>query len=210
MKKLNFTLIMLVFFNLTSVAQEMKTGFKFGLNVANLHEEGVDTKNKMGFHAGVFIEAFIGAKISIQPELLYSTQGSKEEGVLPFPYSIPVKTTIKMGYINLPIMFKYYPTENFSLTAGPQVGFLTNAKLDVESKYIKDVSIDNSKFYSALNKFDYGINFGLEYTHSGVFIAARYNLGLADIQGSTVTYSNTYSDTKSYNRVFQLSTGYKF
>lgn len=200
-----FTLLALGLSNQNAIAQEIKTGFKIGLNASNLHEEAAETKNKYSFHAGMFIEAFINEKFAIQPELLYSSQGSKEEGKMPFPFSgIPAKATLTLNYINLPIMFKYYPITELSITAGPQIGFLVNSKLDIESKYLSNIEVDQSLIKSELSKFDYGINFGLEYNYSGVFFSARYNLGLADIQ------RQNNSSSKAYNRVFQLSTGYKF
>ena len=53
---------------------------------------------------------------------------------------------------------------------------------------------------------DFGIDFGLAYKlDSGIFLAARYNLGLSnisDVEGA--------DDFKNQNRVIQLSAGYFF
>lgn len=197
MKRISFTLIAFSLFYYNLNAQEIKIGFKAGLNISNLKESGTNTTTKTGFHGGLFLENFINEKFAIQPEILYSSQGAKEEGKLPF-LNQNVNATLSLDYINVPVMLKYYPIKNFSIEAGPQIGFLLSSKLDITSKYNSNITIDNSDLHALFNKFDYGLNFGLEYSSSGLFFSARYQHGLADIYNST------------QNRVFQISTGYKF
>ncbi len=211
MKKITLTIILLTtgLIQQSAFAQDMKSGFKLGLNVANIKEDGTDTKSKVGFHGGVFIEAFLNDKISIQPELLYSSQGTKEDVPKNMGFHFSGTGVLKLDYIQIPVMFKYYPIKNLSITAGPQIGFLVQSKLklDTSTYFQSQVIIDNDKLNDLLNKLDYGLNFGLEVNTHGLFFGARYNLGLTDIykDGALKT-----SDAKAYNSVFQLSTGYKF
>jgi len=54
-----------------------------------------------------------------------------------------------------------------------------------------------------MNSLDYGVNFGVGYTMDfGLFIDARYNLGLANIVDS--------DDITNKNNVINISVGYYF
>ena len=113
-------------------AQEAKFGVKGGLNIANLNFSGdgaPSTSSLVGFHIGGFTEIKVSDKFFIQPEVMYSTQGAKfkmsEDGL--------TLNSFKLGYINLPVMAKYYVAEKFNLELGPQIGFLTSAKANASA-----------------------------------------------------------------------------
>lgn len=61
------------------LAQSTKrVGIKGGLNVSNLFIDNVTDENaRLGFHVGLFGQIFSSDVFAIQPELLYSTKGSK-------------------------------------------------------------------------------------------------------------------------------------
>ncbi len=104
-------------------AQEVKFGAKAALNVASLTGDVVDDASSLiGFQVGGFAEIKLSDKFAIQPELLYSTQGANSDDF----------GNLELGYINIPVMAKYYVVESFSLEAGPQIGFLVSAKDDGE------------------------------------------------------------------------------
>lgn len=141
---------------LTSVnAQEIKFGIKGGLNLSQI--KGVSSSGSdriTDYNFGFLAEIPISEKISFQPELLYSGQGS----------------STKLNYVNIPLMGKYYVAKGFSLEAGPQVGYLLSAKNN------------GTNVKSSFHKFDFGVNFGLGYKFkNGLHFGARYNLGLSDI-----------------------------
>ena len=100
-------------------AQEVNFGIKAGLNLAGLNgsEDLDDYDLRTSFHVGAVAEIGISEKFSFQPELLYSSQGAKAE-------ESGFKATIKLDYLNLPLIAKYYVAEGFSVEAGPQIGFL--------------------------------------------------------------------------------------
>jgi hypothetical protein len=100
-------------------------------------------------------------------------------------------------------MAKYYATEKFSLEAGPQIGFLTSAKVNGTSGGTT-VDVDAKRFF---NSTDFGINFGAGYDFTKKISAGiRYNLGLSNI-GSNEFVSD---GDKITNSVFSISVGYKF
>lgn len=181
-----------LFFGVLSVAhsqnQRQKTtgGIKGGYNLAAVSFDGdAETDQRHGFHLGVYGESFVSQNISIQPELLYSQQGYelKDSGGT---------LTQKIDYINLPVMLKLYPTSNFFLEAGPQIG------LSIYEKHEYDGFISSSEKYAPSN-FDWGLNFGAGLkTNSSVNFGVRYHLGLGDL----------YDSSKAFNRVWQFYVGF--
>lgn len=174
--------------------QEVKFGPKAGVNFSNL--SGLDnTDMKVGFHVGAVAEIKFNDKFSVQPELVYSSQGTKWSSDLPLVGK--VETKINQDYINVPIMAKYYIVDGFSVEAGPQVGFLVKSEIKAGDE--KQDSKD------AFKSVDFGLNFGLAYDlPMGAFVNARYNLGLADIR------ENTDGGDAIKNSVIQVGVGYKF
>lgn len=179
-----------VFFVLTlfSVnAQQIKLGVKAGVNFATItgDTEGVDSRTS--FHAGAVAEFSLVEKLFLQPELLYSSQGAK---------SGSPTDELKLDYLNIPVLAKYFVAEGFSIEVGPQIGFILSAKeeYDGTSEDVKD----------SLKSTDFGLNFGIAYEmKTGLNFDARYYLGLSNI--SDVGGSGNFK-----NGVFQISIGYFF
>jgi hypothetical protein len=181
MKKVLFAAVAVLGFTFAN-AQETKFGAKAGFNMSNL--AGADNASTLiGIHLGGFAEFKLSDKFAVQPELLFSMQGAGFDG-----------GDTKLNYINIPVMAKYFVTENISIEAGPQIGFLMSAKAD---------GTDVKEGY---NSTDFGINLGGSYyLNDNMFLTARYGFGLSDVE------KDLPSDEKgSKNSVFQLSFGYKF
>ncbi len=120
MKRILFVMVVMAILGTTNVnAQDFKFGAKAGINLANLRGNGETTNSRTSIHFGLVAEYKLNEQFAIQPELLYSGQGAKERGTL---MGTDIKVTLKFDYLNLPVMFKYYVTEGFSLQAGPQLG----------------------------------------------------------------------------------------
>ena len=187
--------------------QEVKFGPKAGVNFSNISGQD-NAEMKTGFHVGAVAEIKFNEKFSIQPEVLYSAQGAKYEYFV--GNNKLADATQSLDYINIPIMAKYYIVDGFSVEAGPQVGFLTKA----ESKF--ENAVTGSSLTSGDNKdnfksVDFGVNFGLAYDlPSGLFINARYNLGLSKIAEDVTVGNTTVSAPDHKNSVIQVGLGYKF
>lgn len=201
-------------------AQEIRFGAKAGVNFASVGgDETDDVDGKTGFHIGGLVEIMITDEFGVQPELLYSAQGSKSEftedlggGFFDIMGKYTQKT--KLDYINIPIMAKYYVTEGLAIEAGPQIGFLVSANSESEveiSGADADIfegdtdsgDVDISDFTSGV---DFGVGVGASYRlDMGVFFGARYNLGLSNINDFAGS-----DDFKNQNNVIQLSVGYLF
>ena len=192
MKKTFITLALLCGILFSVNAQENSSskstgGIKGGYNLASVSFDGNgETDQRNGFHLGVYGESFISNNFSIQPELMYSQQGyeiTNSNGTF----------TQKLDYINLPIMLKAYPSKNFFLEAGPQIG------LAISHKEAYDGFITASREYDP-QKFDWGMNFGAGFkTDAGISLGVRYHLGLGDLYDT---------NDKAFNRVLQFSLGF--
>ena len=91
---------------------------KAGLTVSEI--TGDDTRAKAGFTAGVEAQYQMKSWFGLAAGVQYAQQGSKVKGVDP---------KISLGYINVPIMAKFYPVKGLALGAGIQPGFMTSAKI---------------------------------------------------------------------------------
>lgn len=190
MKKIILSAIAVMAFGFAN-AQDVKFGVKAGVNFANLGGDTEDTKALVGFQVGGFAEIKLTEKFAIQPELLYSTQGAKNEDSFG---GETYKYDSKFDYLNVPVMAKYFVTKGLSVEAGPQIGFLLSAKEDGEDAkdYVKSI--------------DFGANFGVGYDFTeNISAGIRYNLGLSNINDS-----DSSDDYKVNNNVFSLTVGYKF
>ena len=188
-------------------AQNIKYGSKIGVNIANISGDETDDLNtRTSLHTGAVAEIVISDEFSFQPELLYSAQGAKSDysetiDEVTFRY-----TTVKLEYINVPLLAKYYVAEGLSLEAGPQVGFLITADREFEKTDNGETETGEEDILDEIKGIDFGLNFGLGYKlDSGIFIAARYNLGLANINDFEGT-----DQLKNQNQVVQVSVGYFF
>jgi long-subunit fatty acid transport protein len=205
MKKIILSSLLVLAFGFT-YAQKAEFGIKGGLNVANQNYSGDGAPSPssiIGFHIGGFVDVKISDKFSIQPELLYSTQGSKFNLDVPYDgQDYSTENTFKLAYINIPVMFKYYAAAKFSLEAGPQIGFLVDSKLKT-NVIGQSVSQDAKDIFESI---DFGLNLGAGYDFTKkLSVGIRYNLGLTNVMK---TESGDNSEVK--NSVFSLSVGYKF
>lgn len=168
MKKLAFLALFGVLFTHAS-AQEVQFGAKGGLNVAKVTNTIFgDERTRASGYLGGFARIGVNESWSIQPELLYSSQG--------FKYNVPIlgEYKVRLNYINLPVMVQYHLIPEFYLEAGPQLGFMVAAK-NKHGKTTVDIKDDTKGV-------DFGLGFGLGYDFDfGLGIGARYNFGLTDV-----------------------------
>jgi hypothetical protein len=177
---------------------QLAIGIKAGPNFATIDTKaspGENYKNRAGFHGGAFV-LIKAAKIGIQPEVIFSQQGSKVE--------INSKNfESNFSYINIPIILKLYTVAGINIQAGPQFGFVTNAEAPIEEQVgvyrVQDVK-------DRMKKSDFTLALGLGWDLPfGLTLDARYNLGLSKIYDEAPPQQTG----SAKNQVFQLSVGYK-
>lgn len=188
MKKLVVLAVLTVMSLVTIYAQDIKIGAKVGLNLSTLQPELTDSRTS--FHLGGMAEISLTDVFSIQPELLYSAQGAKDQN------DSDNNEIFKVDYITLPILAKYYVFDALSIEGGPQLGILLSSEQEDngETDDLKDItkSIDIGLAIGVGYKLENGLNFG-----------ARYYFG-SDV-------NDIDEDQEEFkNRVFQISVGYFF
>lgn len=197
MKKICLLFVILCI-GFTANAQKISFGFKGGLNSSWVTGDSSDgVSPRIGVHLGVMSEFSLSEKFSIQPELIYSQQGAQQDVAFTLDGFTLQEEELKArhNYLNLPILAKYYITENFSIEAGPQIGFLLSAEQEGSG-----VEVDAKE---ALKSIDFAASLGVSYKlNNGLNFSARYNAGLSDVNDvEGVTDEN-------FNGVLQLSIGY--
>ena len=170
--------ILIVLFGINTVtAQTFKFGLKAGANFANLEGNNVAGSTYTSFHFGALIEVKLLENLSLQPELVYSSQGTKIDET--------AFDDINYNYITVPVLAKFYLTKNkLSFEAGPQFSFLVNE--NVEAQFEGET-------------FDFAVAGGLGYNITEHFlIQARYVAGLteasknAEVKNRTIQLSLGY------------------
>ena len=162
MKKLTILSLMLLASTI-SFSQSFSFGPKAGVNISNYTGGNIDSKALVGYHIGGMLNYGFGKVFSIQPEVLFSTQGAKvtNDGV---------KNDFKISYITVPVMLKLKANNGFYFEAGPQVGFRTSSD-------IPDQTINN--FAKGLD-LSVGAGIGFQ-SKIGLGIGARYIAGLSKV-----------------------------
>lgn len=176
----------LAFCSVGIVQAQFTPGIKGGLNVSDVSNFNGD--NRLSGHVGLFLHHTINSRWCIQPEILYSGQGQKfntGEG----------ERTLALSYIQVPVMVQFFPVKQLYFEAGPQVSFLTSAKVKGGNN---DVEVDDS-----YRKTDLGINLGVGIAAtSQLGFYGRYNAGLSDIsKNNNVTNMNRGGQLGMYVRL---------
>ncbi|KAF2336969.1 porin family protein [Flavobacterium daemonense] len=197
----------------TAQTEKVKLGVKAGLNISNLtfDENAVNSSSRTGFAAGLMAEIPLAKNFAIQPELLYSQQGMK------FSYSDPdvtnsdYKSTVKLNYLNIPVMLKYYVAKGFSLQAGPQIGILLKANNEYQDNFLGYENRETLNLSDYSTGIDTAVNFGLGYQFQNKFYAdARYTISYSNVFKDAISSGNYVINSDMKNRVFQVTLGYFF
>lgn len=197
MQKLKLFIIVPAFLLLSigAFAQaQLAIGIKGGPNFANLNVSDANAtyNSRSGWHAGAFALIKL-SKIGIQPEILFSQQGSK----IKFNSQ---NLKANYSYLNIPIIVKLYTVAGINLQVGPQFGFLTKAESDYNP--VTNTPTNKQDFKDAYKKSDVGLALGAGWDLPfGLTVDARYNLGLSKVDDEAA------NSTK--NQVWQISLGYK-
>lgn len=185
MRKITLTILMLLLVATVSFAQQapVQFGFKGGVNLSTLKNNGTTADHRTSLHAGALAHIHLGRYFALQPEVMYSAQGAE--------YSNNRRD--KLNYINVPVLAQWM-MGGWRLQTGPQIGFLTSAKSENNNQ--------ETNFRNTLKSTDLAWSVGTGYlTRSGVGIDARYNIGLRDI---------SKNNSNLRNRGWQVGLFYQF
>ena len=177
-----------------SACAQVQFGAKVGVDAT--HFWGKDTEHgmKIGYQFGALMEYKFNPHFAIAPEVVFASQGGKFK--IYEAENKKADNTFTTNYINVPVMFKWYATPNFSIDLGPQVGFNVYSKYkvgDLDAEDIKDMT----------KSVDFGVGLGGTYNLTdNALIQARYTMGLTD------AFKGELNEAKNGN--IQLAFGMKF
>jgi hypothetical protein len=182
-------LVAVVVFAMSNAAQAqlVKFGIKGGVNYANQNGSSItvnstnyDTSAITSYHAGLIAELKLTDGFSIQPELLYSTQGATYKNAVD-------EFKNELGYLSIPVMARFHFNKTVSLDLGPQTSFLLSER--------KNVNFNDSE------SFEFGVAGGLTLNVTKhIFLQGRYLLGLTEAS----------KEAKVKNSALQVSAGFTF
>lgn len=164
---------------LNTHAQEMNYGIKGGLNLSN--DVFLFNRYYPAFYSGGFAELKFNKHLAFQADLLFAKSGtySKFQGndVLYF-------TRKTQGYLNIPIMVKYYVTPKLYVEIGPEAGILLYANEETENYKTST----KERFRKTCLNAGTGIGYKLPF---GLGVNARYMFGVSNkSEGNTLYTSN--------------------
>jgi hypothetical protein len=211
MKKIKLAIIasMMALMALPAFSQESNVtrfGVKGGVNFSNFRIDDVEDNNlKAGLNLGLFMKLPISDVVAIQPELLYSSKGSK----LKYDNIIQGKGEYRfnMNYLELPVMGVFHIGDVFNVQVGPYISYLTSANIknmdeDLTIQGVTDLKEDN------FNRLDYGVAAGVGLDFNGFVVGARYNYGLKEVGKSGNLSGVLLNDSK--NSVATIYIGFGF
>jgi hypothetical protein len=188
-------LIAVVMFSTPAWAQ-VGGGIKVGVNLATLpgfNDANSSTSQRTGLVAGAFVTFGLVPMIAIQPEVLFSMQGTK----LHFGTSgVSTDATAKLDYIQVPVLLRIGNSSKAGASlygiVGPTFGRLLSGKQN------------GADIKSQLNSTDMGLVVGAGVSLSRFLAEARYTYGLKDL--------NKVKDPSgsNHNRVISVLVGLVF
>ena len=202
MKKILFvatTLLLSVCANAQNAVGELSFQPKVGINAATMTNDD-DAKTRIGLVAGAELEYQASPLLSFSAGALYSQQGAdaNDQGM---------KGTIKMDYVNIPILVNFHVADGLAFKLGIQPGFLINDKVKVSANGVSaEVGLKDAYraagFEADISSLVFAIPLGISYEFNHVVLDARYNL--------SVTKAISAHGESTKHSVFQITLGYKF
>lgn len=159
----------LLSYSAVSAQGETRFGLTGGLLNTNVDFDftlgNFSAQNNTGYYIGALVDIAATETLHIQPELTYGSAGN-------------------LGFVFLPVMAKYYVTDNFNIQAGPQLSFSTTLN-DIKGKVRSAVEIIDSDYNGSIEGVlkntgvDFGFGAGYEITDNFA-IQGRYSLELSN------------------------------
>lgn len=236
MKKL-FTLVLVISFAFSANAQVFKLGKfdigylylgpKIGGNIAlNTVDVGTnfDKKFNLGYQAGAVLKIGITDRLSIEPELMFSSKGYSQINT----FNTDIIQQNNYRYFGLPVVAKFalltfskiqlYAAGGFytDVLTGADITYAWNADREPEpweEEYEETYPIEDSMLSENHKRVDFGLNvgFGINWkleNKDRIGIDLRFNYGTTDLNKKD--NMGIVTDTKSKNYSIQLSTAYMF
>ncbi|MDD2243238.1 MAG: porin family protein [Dysgonamonadaceae bacterium] len=201
MKKLKFTLIVLMIAFAGAASAQVSLGVKGGVNMSNFYGDEVTQNNpKVGFNAGIAADFALHPDMSIQSGLFFTTKGFKfDSNVLDFSENLM--------YLQIPVHFAYKvtvtPGTRIFFHGGPYVAYGVGGKTKVDLGELGNASDDVfGDGVGQYKRFDTGLGIGVGTEFGPFLVDLGWDMGLLNISNAT------NGNVKNQNAY--LSVGYMF
>ena len=196
MKKL-FLMALMAFIATTASFAQWSVGSitvqpKIGINGANITDAD-NSDSRIGLVLGGEFEYRVSPIFSLSAGALYSMQGCK--GTAEDDDGNTGDVSLKLDYINVPILANVYVVKGLAIKLGIQPGFNVRHKATAR---VSGVNVTTN--LPGIKSVDFSIPIGVSYEFNRFVIDGRYNFGLTKL----------IDDSDSKNSVFQFTFGYKF
>lgn len=211
------TLLMFVFAVSTAFVAQAQTasfGVRGGANISNLSGDLRDQdrfSNKIGFHAGVMANfGIVEDFFSIQPELLYSVKGFKNEDS---EFSLLGQTWRREGkvnynYLDLPVLARIKAGPLY-FEAGPQASYLLSVNNETRTyrNGTQQSSTRDQKSKEGLSEFEMGYAAGIGFTsaNNAISFGVRYNGAFRDFVKEDVNFDGDLTNAR--HSTFMVTVG---
>lgn len=192
---------------------QLNFGIRAGFNMTDMNVNtsafgmNISPKTKMlpGFQVGIVADYAVSNNFSIQPAVVYATQGMRQNinesiellpGFLP-PIEINEKNRTSLNYIQVPVNAIYRVDFGFAgllLQAGPYFGYALSGKFVSESidddlsgigiimpNERGEFDIEFGSGNDEMRRFDFGVGFGAGLQFGALQAVLGYNIGLSDL-----------------------------
>ena len=146
--------------------------------MSNYDPVDLGSRSGIGFQGGAVVNIHFGQRrgadagtgpFGLQVEALYAQHNIKTD----------LSDNIKLGYLEIPVLLKYYITPNVNIELGPTFCYILSKSPDVLKGSSTTIAIGELKGGDV--KGTVGISYQ---TKSGFYASARYNLGFSDLAGN--------------------------
>lgn len=193
MRSLTPILFFLACVSLAKLKAQVAPGIKLGYNESTISKTRLEPKS--GIYIGGFINIPISSRYTIQPEILYSSQGGASTSL---DYG-----DVEIDYLSIMAANKFY--------VGPNKGFHFNLGLGLDINLKNNfVNLFNGDGDGEISPFDVVVFGGIGYEFNfGLTLEARYKQGTVSVDffGADDLYEE---DGSNLNGVLQLGASYKF
>lgn len=210
-----------LFVSMATFAQPVTYGTAAGIGVYSMRGEAVNnlqqlleftdgivsTKPVTGFYAGGYANIPVSGNVSVEPGLYFTAKGYEVSGSYAVKdislLSANAHARLNTSYIDMPVLLKVN-VNGLQLFAGPQLSYLTNAKLNTNLAVAGfNLLKSSSDVTKQFNRWDAGVTGGVGYQFSnGIRINAIYELGLSK--------TDAVKSTQSYNQGFKIGAAFSF
>ncbi|MEL7251808.1 MAG: porin family protein [Bacteroidota bacterium] len=194
----------------TTVLAQTQFGVKIGANFGDIKEDiEFNTDLFSGLEpspyelhitpqVGIWLDLPLTARLSLQPELLWTQKIQESEN------NNPTESFINFQYFSLPVLAKY-KLGKFRIELGPEVSFLLDQSLRNSNG-----PFDESPFIDE-NVFEFAVNVGLHYTHNRWTIGARASRDLTHFLEFEFTDGNgdVFGAIRDFHRSGMVWVGYQ-